>query len=163
MTFTLLIIQIFFNSKNKTIMLYIASDWFRDRHFDFFNYKYSTNLVKSINSIKRALLQLALNHLNADSVSEDTTYITSVVDIIGKKGPLRNQSQIINITLFYGELSEILEYINQNITKKLTLTGIASKLFTSKSNLSAQFNQLLNMGFKTYVDTLKLQIHLNGY
>ena len=144
-------------------MLYIASDWFRDRHFDFFNYKYSTNLVKSINSIKRALLQLALNHLNADSVSEDTTYITSVVDIIEKKGPLRNQSQIINITLFYGELSEILEYINQNITKKLTLTGIASKLFTSKSNLSAQFNQLLNMGFKTYVDTLKLQIHLNGY
>ena len=143
-------------------MLYIASDWFRDRHFDFFNYKYSTNLVKSINSIKRALLQLALNHLNADSVSEDTTYITSVVDIIGKEGPLRNQSQIINIT-FYGELSEILEYINQNITKKLTLTGIASKLFTSKSNLSAQFNQLLNMGFKTYVDTLKLQIHLNGY
>ena len=98
MTFTLLIIQIFFNSKNKTIMLYIASDWFRDRHFDFFNYKYSTNLVKSINSIKRALLQLVLNHLNADSVSEDTTYITSVVDIIGKKAPLRNQSQIINIT-----------------------------------------------------------------
>ena len=71
-------------------MLYIASDWFRDRHFDFFNYKYSTNLVKSINSIKRALLQLALNHLNADSVSEDTTYITSVVDIIGKKGPLKS-------------------------------------------------------------------------
>ena len=88
MTFTLLIIQIFFNSKNKTIMLYIASDWFRDRHFDFFNYKYSTNLVKSINSIKRALLQLALNHLNADSVSEDTTYITSVVDIIGKEGAI---------------------------------------------------------------------------
>ena len=76
---------------------------------------------------------------------------------------MRNQSQIINITSFYGELSEILEYINQNITKKLTLMGIASKLFTSKSNLSAQFNQLLNMGFKTYVDTLKLQIHLNGY
>ena len=69
-------------------MLYIASDWFRDRHFDFFNYKYSTNLVKSINSIKRALLQLALNHLNADSVSEDTTYITSVVDIIGKEGTI---------------------------------------------------------------------------
>ena len=88
MTFTLLIIQIFFNSKNKTIMLYIASDWFRDRHFDFFNYKYSTNLVKSINSIKRALLQLVLNHLNADSVSEDTTYITSVVDIIGKEGAI---------------------------------------------------------------------------
>ena len=163
MTFTLLIIQIFFNSKNKTIMLYIASDWFRDRHFDFFNYKYSTNLVKSINSIKRALLQLALNHLNADSVSEDTTYITSVVDIIGKEGAIEKSIANHQYNFFYGELSEILEYINQNITKKLTLTGIASKLFTSKSNLSAQFNQLLNMGFKTYVDTLKLQIHLNGY
>ena len=53
--------DIFSILKNKkTIMLYIASDWFRDRHFDFFNYKYSTNLVKSINSIKRALLQLVL-------------------------------------------------------------------------------------------------------
>ena len=67
-------------------MLYIASDWFRDRHFDFFNYKYSTNLVKSINSIKRALLQLALNHLNADSVSEDTTYITLLLILSEKKG-----------------------------------------------------------------------------
>lgn len=52
--------DIFSILKIKTIMLYIASDWFRDRHFDFFNYKYSTNLVKSINSIKRALLQLVL-------------------------------------------------------------------------------------------------------
>lgn len=150
--------DIFSILKNKkTIMLYIASDWFRDRHFDFFNYKYSTNLVKSINSIKRALLQLALNHLNADSVSEDTIYITSVVDIIGKEGAIEKSiaNHQYNFS-FYGELSEILEYINQNITKKLTLTGIASKLFTSKSNLSAQFNQLLNMGFKTYVDTLKI-------
>ncbi len=101
-------------------------------------------------------MQLALNHLNADSVSEDTTYITSVVDIIGKEGTIEKSiaNHQYNFS-FYGELSEILEYINQNITKKLTLTGIASKLFTSKSNLSAQFNQLLNMGFKTYVDTLK--------
>ena len=83
--------------------------------------------------------------------------------ILLKEGAIEKSIANHQYNFFYGELSEILEYINQNITKKLTLTGIASKLFTSKSNLSAQFNQLLNMGFKTYVDTLKLQIHLNGY
>ena len=91
-------------------MLYIASDWFRDRHFDFFNYKYSTNLVKSINSIKRALLQLALNHLNADSVSEDTTYITSVVDIIGKEGAIEKSIANHQYNFFYGELRNIRIY-----------------------------------------------------
>lgn len=40
--------------------------------------------------------------------------------------------------------------------KKLTLKDVSSNLFTSKSNLSSQFTQLLNISFKTYVDTLKI-------
>ncbi|WP_394868157.1 helix-turn-helix transcriptional regulator [Staphylococcus borealis] len=141
----------------KTLMLYIASDWFRDRGFEFFNYKYSTNLVKSTSAIKRLLLHIALNALNVDAISDDTTHITSIVDIIGKEGAIEKMiaNHQYNFS-YYGELSDVLEYINQNINKKITLTGIASQLFTSKSNLSAQFNQLLNMGFKTYVDTLKI-------
>lgn len=141
----------------KTLMLYIASDWFRDRGFEFFNYKYSTDLVKSTSAIKRLLLHIALNALNVDAISDDTTHITSIVDIIGKEGAIEKMiaNHQYNFS-YYGELSDVLEYINQNINKKITLTGIASQLFTSKSNLSAQFNQLLNMGFKTYVDTLKI-------
>ena len=57
---------------------------------------------------------------------------------------------------YYGELSEVLDYINENIEKKLTLKDVSSNLFTSKSNLSSQFTQLLNISFKTYVDTLKI-------
>lgn len=33
-------------------MIYIASDWFKEEGFNFFDYKYSINLVKSINAIK---------------------------------------------------------------------------------------------------------------
>lgn len=142
---------------SKTIMLYIASDWFRDEGFDFFDYKYSTNVVKSVNAIKRSLLQLAINHLNVASESEDAKHIIEIANILGNEGSIEKiiANNQYNFS-YYGELSRILEYINSNITKKLTLKDISAKLYTSKSNLSAQFNQLLHMGFKTYVDTLKI-------
>ncbi|PTF05127.1 AraC family transcriptional regulator [Staphylococcus devriesei] len=142
---------------NKTLMVYIASDWFRDEGFEFFDYKYSTNLLKSVNAIKKALLQLAINHLKDANVSEDAKHIRDIVNIIGKQGSM--EKSIANNQYhfsYYGELSDVLEYINKNIDKRLTLKDISSHLFTSKSNLSAQFNQVLNMGFKTYVDTLKI-------
>ena len=41
------------NKNEKTLMIYIASDWFKEEGFNFFDYKYSINLVKSINAIKK--------------------------------------------------------------------------------------------------------------
>ena len=77
-----------FNSKNKKPSCFISLVIGLEIAILISSIINTTNLVKSINSIKRALLQLVLNHLNADSVSEDTTYITSVVDIIGKEGAI---------------------------------------------------------------------------
>lgn len=145
------------NKNEKTLMIYIASDWFKEEGFNFFDYKYSINLVKSINAIKKALLQITMNHINHKSVSEDNKYIVDIVQIIGRQGSV--EIDIANDQYnyaYYGELSEVLDYINENIEKKLTLKDVSSNLFTSKSNLSSQFTQLLNISFKTYVDTLKI-------
>lgn len=145
------------NNNEKTLMIYIASDWFKEEGFNFFDYKYSINLVKSINAIKKALLQITMNHINHKSVSEDNKYIVDIVQIIGRQGSV--EIDIANDQYnyaYYGELSEVLDYINENIEKKLTLKDVSSNLFTSKSNLSSQFTQLLNISFKTYVDTLKI-------
>ncbi|PTK38116.1 AraC family transcriptional regulator [Staphylococcus hominis] len=145
------------NKNEKTLMIYIASDWFKEEGFNFFGYKYSINLVKSINAIKKALLQITMNHINHKSVSEDNKYIVDIVQIIGRQGSV--EIDIANDQYnyaYYGELSEVLDYINENIEKKLTLKDVSSNLFTSKSNLSSQFTQLLNISFKTYVDTLKI-------
>ena len=98
-----------------------------------------------------------MNHINHKSVSEDNKYIVDIVQIIGRQGSV--EIDIANDQYnyaYYGELSEVLDYINENIEKKLTLKDVSSNLFTSKSNLSSQFTQLLNISFKTYVDTLKI-------
>lgn len=141
----------------KTIMLYISSDWFREQGYKFFDYKYSMNLVNSVNAIKRSLLQIADNYLKNAATTEDEQPIEDIINIIGKQGSIEKNiaNNQYNFS-YYGELSKVLKYINDNITEKLTLKDISSKLFTSKSNLSAQFNQLLNIGFKTYIDTLKI-------
>lgn len=121
------------NNNEKTLMIYIASDWFKEEGFNFFDYKYSINLVKSINAIKKALLQITMNHINHKSVSEDNKYIVDIVQIIGRQGSV--EIDIANDQYkyaYYGELSEVLDYINENIEKKLTLKDVSSNLFTSK-------------------------------
>ncbi|MFV8089662.1 helix-turn-helix transcriptional regulator [Staphylococcus aureus] len=57
---------------------------------------------------------------------------------------------------YYGDLRDELEYIYQNVNQRLTLKSVADKLFVSKSNLSSQFHLLMGMGFKKYIDTLKI-------
>ena len=42
------------------------------------------------------------------------------------------------------------------MSERLTLKDISNQLYVSKSNLSSQFHILMGMGFKKYVDTLKL-------
>lgn len=57
---------------------------------------------------------------------------------------------------YYGELKDELNYIYNHIEERLTLKDISNKLYVSKSNLSTQFHLLLGMGFKKYIDTLKI-------
>lgn len=42
------------------------------------------------------------------------------------------------------------------MSERLTLRDISNQLYISKSNLSSQFHTLMGMGFKKYVDTLKI-------
>ncbi|MDK7950549.1 helix-turn-helix domain-containing protein [Staphylococcus lugdunensis] len=142
---------------HKSLMLYITSDWFKNHDYVFFDYKYSVNLIKSINKLKQLMLKIAINYINQMPITSNENYIKQMVEVIATEGSVdletaENQYKF----LFYGELSQILEYINKHSHEKLTLNALSQNLFTSKSNISAQFHQNLNMGFKQYVDSLKI-------
>lgn len=144
-------------TKGKVIMLYLTSDWFIEQNFSFFDFQYTANLIKSSNKLKDLVLQLVLRDINEDYREVLDELTTKIVHIIGTEAKVDKGIAIdqYNYT-YYNDLKEELEYIDNHIEQRLTLKGISTELFTSKSNISSQFHQLIGMGFKRYVDTLKI-------
>ncbi|WP_242540678.1 hypothetical protein [Staphylococcus warneri] len=44
------------NTKGRMIMLYLTSDWFTEQGFSFFEFQYTSNLIKSSNLLKDLIL-----------------------------------------------------------------------------------------------------------
>lgn len=55
------------DTKGRMIMLYLTSDWFTEQGFSFFEFQYTSNLIKSSNLLKDLILQLALKRINHDN------------------------------------------------------------------------------------------------
>ncbi|CDR51525.1 helix-turn-helix transcriptional regulator [Staphylococcus schweitzeri] len=149
-----------FSVKNnkKTIMLYLSSDWFAELGFPFFNYHYTAKLIKSSYNLKCLLLKLTYRYLENQTLNDaDIRKIQEIITIIAKEASMDKKiAQNQYRYAYYGDLRDELEYIYQNVNQRLTLKSVADKLFLSKSNLSSQFHLLMGMGFKKYIDTLKI-------
>lgn len=57
-------------------------------------------------------------------------------------------------------ITEILQYMQKNITRELTLGGIAEKFGYSKTYLSALFNEYLGMHFRDYINRQRVDMAL---
>lgn len=138
-------------------MLYLTSDWFTEQGFSFFEFQYTSNLIKSSNLLKDLILQLALKRINYDNQEMLDQLTREIVQIIGTEAVVDKDIAVnqYNYT-YYDDLKEELDYIDNHIETRLTLKDISTDLFISKSNISSQFHQLIGMGFKRYVDTLKI-------
>ncbi|HDT6327992.1 TPA: helix-turn-helix transcriptional regulator [Staphylococcus aureus] len=149
-----------FSIKNnkKTIMLYLSSDWFAELGFTFFNYHYTAKLIKSSYNLKCLLLKLTYRYLDNQPLNDaDIRKLQDIIKIIAKEASMDKKiAQNQYRYAYYGDLRDELEYIYQNVNQRLTLKSVADKLFVSKSNLSSQFHLLMGMGFKKYIDTLKI-------
>ncbi|MDT3100521.1 AraC family transcriptional regulator [Staphylococcus aureus] len=149
-----------FSIKNnkKTIMLYLSSYWFAELGFTFFNYHYTAKLIKSSYNLKCLLLKLTYRYLDNQPLNDaDIRKLQDIIKIIAKEASMDKKiAQNQYRYAYYGDLRDELEYIYQNVNQRLTLKSVADKLFVSKSNLSSQFHLLMGMGFKKYIDTLKI-------
>ncbi|MBO1198843.1 helix-turn-helix transcriptional regulator [Staphylococcus simiae] len=146
------------NKNSKTIMFYISSDWFTELGFSFFDYHYTANLIKSSYKLKCLLLTLIYRSLEKKPLKdEDIAKIKSIVTIIATEAAMdKETAQNQYNYAYYGDLKEELDYIYEHVHERLTLQEVADELFVSKSNLSSQFRVMMGMGFKKYVDTLKI-------
>ena len=102
------------------------------------------------------MAQLALNYIDGNTEKE-YELINKIVEMLAQEASIDKKiAEDQYIYAFYGDLKDELDYIYNHMSERLTLRDISNQLYISKSNLSSQFHTLMGMGFKKYVDTLKI-------
>lgn len=146
------------NKNEATMILYIASDWFIENGFSFYNYMFNTQLIHSIKDIKKCIATLMMYHLK-ETLTEEilTEQITKICSVLIEEAAVDRNYITSQLTpSVNNQYKDILEYIDS----KLTLDSISKTFFTSKTALSARFQEIFNVGFKKYVETLRIGLSL---
>ncbi|WP_412519460.1 helix-turn-helix domain-containing protein [Staphylococcus simulans] len=151
--------EVFQVSKNtKMLMIYIASDWFTEKDFAFFNYCFNIQMVQSSRKIKKAMLVLLEKYLE-ETLTEKMIkqYISEICDILIEEASveIKHASHKLGASLDYRD-KKIVDYINEHIGEKLTLERVAKEVFISPTTLSSSFYKIFNMGFRNYIETLRI-------
>lgn len=155
--------EIFQLKKNdKTIMLYIASDWFLEKGFDFFNRAFNTQLIQSVGRIEKSMLVLLKHYLEGNLTDEILArYLEVICDILIDEASVNQKHLSAQLTASLNDRDrELVEFIHNQITDKLTLESMYHKFFISQTAISGHINRIFNMGFKKYVETLRLGLSM---
>ncbi|AYU56197.1 helix-turn-helix transcriptional regulator [Staphylococcus debuckii] len=155
--------DIFQIKKNeKTIILYIASDWFKESGFRFYNYMFNIQLIQSVNDIKKCMASLMVRYLEETLTEEALSrQIRKICTILVEEASVNKNFITSQMPpAIPNQYREIVEYIHEHIDSKLTLDSMSKAFFTSKTALSAKFYEIFNVGFKKYVETLRIGLSL---
>lgn len=155
--------EVFQVSKNKKMMMvYVASDWFLEKDFAFFNYCFNIQMVQSNSKIEKAMLILLEKYLE-ETLTEELIKkcISEICDILIEEASveIKHTSHQLIASLDYRE-KKIVDYINEHIGEKLTLETVAKEVYISPTTLSSSFYKIFNMGFRNYIETLRIGLSI---
>lgn len=135
-------------------------DNFNQKHFlckSFLHGKYFQQHFAPIRSaIARIFLEYSLDQKKGQLISEGLVnllcfYIDSSVEYITKDSVQRNVSDED-----YNKLIKIVDFIKANIDKKITLESVSKEINISKYYLSHFFKEHMGIGFKSYIQHIRL-------
>lgn len=110
----------------------------------------STNFVTDECTAKKVknLIDIAYEHWKNKNELIIKGLFTTILGIILDNIPLTNKSPQANKTL----INNILHYIEQNLTKDLTISSVAEHFHYSKCYFSSLFNSAFHTNFNNYVN-----------
>ena len=94
-----------------TLEIYISSDWFTELGYNFFDYHYTAELIKSTNEVKYLMAELALNFLD-DNTDKEHELINKIVETLAKEASIdKNSRRSIHICILWRLKRRIRLYI----------------------------------------------------
>ncbi|MHD0398453.1 helix-turn-helix domain-containing protein [Staphylococcus simulans] len=155
--------EVFQVSKNKEMMMvYVASDWFLEKDFAFFNYCFNIQMVQSNSKIEKAMLILLKKYLE-ETLTEALIRqcMSEICDVLMNEASveMKHASHQLIGSLDNRE-KKIVEYIHEHIGEKLTLERVAKEVYISPTTLSSSFYKIFNMGFRNYIETLRIGLSI---
>lgn len=143
------------NHANDLIELKIPIAYFYIEDNDFFNCYFDRHLLQSNHFIKSQILQCVSNYSNNET--QDSETMSKIIRTLYKEAVVRNATLYVpTMSIDNQLLSNIVLYINDNITSHLSLIDIAQHALISESYCSNLFARLLNVNFKDYYTSLKV-------
>ncbi|MGN5883433.1 helix-turn-helix domain-containing protein [Staphylococcus simulans] len=149
-------------NNDKMMMLYIASDWFLEKGFAFFNYAFNAQLIQSNKHVEKAMLILLKKYLEG-TLSEDNInqYVGEICYILINEASVELQHVSHHLLASLNNRDKkIVEYIHKHIDEKITLETVAKEIYTSPTSLSSHFQKIFNMGFRNYIETLRIGLSM---
>ncbi len=143
------------NHANDLIELKIPIAYFYIEDNDFFNCYFDRHLLQSNHFIKSQILQCVSNYSNEEA--QDSETMSKIIRTLYKEAVVRNATLYVpTMSIDNQLLSNIVLYINDNITSHLSLIDIAQHALISESYCSNLFARMLNVNFKDYYTSLKI-------
>lgn len=145
------------NSKIDFILLTINLDFFlKNDCIDFsdmvFNRMIGTNNVIPAEVVKRSGINDIFLKLEKYTMEENECTIVIKSVIIELLYNLNKQISKVNVTKHgYTKIKDVLEYINEHLTEKITLDTIANKFFFTKQYLCRFFKEQTGFTIKKYI------------
>ncbi|WP_154838447.1 AraC family transcriptional regulator Rsp [Staphylococcus sp. Marseille-Q1834] len=126
----------------------------------FFNCYFDRHLLQSNRFIKSIILQSITHFSNNEPQDEEA--ISKIIQTLYKEAVVRNETSYIpKMSVDHQILSNILLFINKNITNTISLLDLAQYAVISESYCSNLFVRYLNMNFKDFYTSLKIIHALN--
>ena len=105
--------------------------------------------------IKSQILQCLSNFANNEE--QDSETVSKIIRTLYKEAVVRNTTLYVpTMSIDNQLLSNIVMFINNNITSNLSLLDIAQHALISESYCSNLFARILNVNFKDYYTSLKV-------
>ncbi|UDI77594.1 AraC family transcriptional regulator Rsp [Staphylococcus taiwanensis] len=143
------------DDSHHLIELKIPIAYFYLEDSDFFNCFFDRHLLQSNHFIKSLILQRISSFINNET--PDNEAVSKIIRTLYKEAVVRTSSSYIpKMTINYQLLSNIVLFINENITANISLQDIAQHALISESYCSNLFGRFLNVNFKDFYTSLKI-------
>ena len=123
---------------------------------------FSTEIIRTkpdaFNEIISIIKSIEQENLTDDKFSEVLiqNYLEKIIVILNRGEHILQSEDLHNKTDI--RIQEVASYISKNCTKKITIQDCAEYMHMSKSNFTKIFNEAFGINFKTYINSLRIDI-----
>lgn len=148
----------------RRYVMYVSERFIKNllKHKPILQDAFNTNIIRpepeAFNEIISTIKLIEQENLIEDKFSDVLVrnYIEKIIIVLNRSEQILQSEGLHEKTDI--RLQEAFSYISKNFTKKITIQDCADYIHMSKSNFTKIFNETMGINFKTYINSLRIDM-----